>query len=354
MANNRTSTYAGGIALGLVFLASAGCGLHNVPLDTVNHWDKGAPEQRYNKQPKYAYDHSIYSHQMADLAKTGKTEELRQLIKERAANSFTGVANFAYEMLVNGNIKDKNQDLYATAIHFIDKEPNIKAFKTFLDAGLDVNTIVPGYKIKNDTFLAKAARNNSFEMAEMLRNRGADAHALDGLALKESDGNDRMTLLLGGTLPGTVVADGTVYAGFSPATKTALYTTKEDAPGTYNWAQAAAYCESLTAGGHNDWNLPAGHNGYAYGYDPDAFTPNREMIKLFNNRAAIGNFNLSPAANASNRYWTSGQIRQWGEEIENSSYADALTLQKDNYKIVWNKKDTQNAVRCVRTGPAPK
>ena len=354
MANNRAAIFTSGLALSLTFFASAGCGLHNVPLDTVDHWDKGTPEQRFSKQPKYAYDHSIYSHQMADLAKTGKTEELRQLIKERSRNSFTGVANFIFEVVVNGSIKEKNQDLYATAIHFIDKEPNVKAFRTFLDAGLDVNTVVPGYKIENDTFLAKAVRNNNPEMVEMLRKRGADAHALNDLALREADGNDRMTLLLGGVLPGTTVADGTIYAGFSPNTERALYTTREDAPGTYNWTAAVAYCQSLTTGNHNDWRLPAGHDGYTYGYDPGAFTPVRETVKLFNNRAAIGNFNLKPGPDAPNRYWSAGQISKWEDMQGNSSYVDTLTFEANDYKIGWDKKDSQNTVRCVRSGPAPK
>jgi hypothetical protein len=39
-------------------------------------------------------------------------------------------------------------------------------------------------------------------------------------------------------------------------TSTGLMWQQDTAPGSYNWQQALAYCESLTLAGHHDWRLP--------------------------------------------------------------------------------------------------
>ena len=56
---------------------------------------------------------------------------------------------------------------------------------------------------------------------------------------------------------GDVMADGTVYAGISPATDEALYVAAQDAPATMKWKAAMKYAADLDANGHKDWRLPS-------------------------------------------------------------------------------------------------
>ena len=50
--------------------------------------------------------------------------------------------------------------------------------------------------------------------------------------------------------------DGTRYAGISPDTGKAMYTTALDASGVYTWDADQRYCSALTASGHHDWRDP--------------------------------------------------------------------------------------------------
>lgn len=82
-------------------------------------------------------------------------------------------------------------------------------------------------------------------------------------------------------LVGERMEDGTIYAGISPATGQALYTTGADAPLTMEWQKAMRaywlapdYAGGLNAHGHDDWRLPS----------------ISELNMLFNNRATIGGF----------------------------------------------------------------
>src|SRR5262245_36947482 len=79
---------------------------------------------------------------------------------------------------------------------------------------------------------------------------------------------------------GDRMEDRTVYAGISPDTGRPMYTTREDAPGTYTFDLAMEYAGAfnrLSAFGHQDWRVPT----------------HRELNVLFNNRAAIGAFNVT-------------------------------------------------------------
>src|SRR5437868_1310972 len=78
---------------------------------------------------------------------------------------------------------------------------------------------------------------------------------------------------------GARMQNGTVYVGASPETGRPMYTTPEDAPGTYTFNQARAYCAGSDDNGREDWRVP-----YV-----------DEVRLLFNNRAAIGGFNESGA-----------------------------------------------------------
>src|SRR5437016_14643033 len=87
------------------------------------------------------------------------------------------------------------------------------------------------------------------------------------------------------------MTDGTFYAGISPDTGKAMYTTPEDAPLTMSWKQAMKYADKLDAHGHKDWRVPT----------------KSELEVLFNNRAAIGGLKetaIEPPEGAG-WYWSS-------------------------------------------------
>src|SRR4051812_3140058 len=85
--------------------------------------------------------------------------------------------------------------------------------------------------------------------------------------LKEAGAAPKTELRIGDKMP-----DGTVYAGVSPETVRAMYTTPEDAPLTMKWKVAMEYAAKLDAHGHQDWHVPT----------------KSELNVLFQNRAAIG------------------------------------------------------------------
>jgi hypothetical protein len=76
---------------------------------------------------------------------------------------------------------------------------------------------------------------------------------------------------------GDKMTEGTVFAGISPETGKAMYTTPADAPLTMNFNEVANRAFRLIAYGHEDWRVPT----------------MAELGVLFNNRAAIGGFNVT-------------------------------------------------------------
>ena len=162
---------------------------------------------------------------------------------------------------------------------------------------------------------------------------------------------------------GDVCDDGTIYAGTSPDGSVEMFTTPEDA-GLMYWNNdntnytdvtavagsasagmsntlglvvtdsdsvaagfqthfAAQYCYDLEIGGSNDWYLPA---------------PN-ELVILYNNRAAIGNFDVS-----GEEYWTSRTV----------GLNAGSTVNFNTGNIDGSDKHADERVRCVRKGPAPR
>jgi hypothetical protein len=91
--------------------------------------------------------------------------------------------------------------------------------------------------------------------------------------------------------PGSVMPDGSIYAGVSPDTGKPMYATPKDAPLTCNFNDAAKYASSLDAHGRNDWRVPT----------------KTELNVLFQNRAAIGGFNTTGSAPAG-WYWSSSRL----------------------------------------------
>ena len=124
-----------------------------------------------------------------------------------------------------------------------------------------------------------------------------------------------------GTKVGDRVPDGTIYAGTSPETDKALHTTPGDAPRAYNWDSGSRYCADLQAHGHHDWRVPT----------------KDELNVLFQNRDAIGGFNISGSYPAV-WYWSSSPFdydSAWDQRFSDGSHG--INLKRDS-----------SSLRCVR------
>ncbi len=119
-------------------------------------------------------------------------------------------------------------------------------------------------------------------------------------------------------------SDGSVYAGVSPDSNQAMYTTPQDAAMVMPWDRAMSYCRALTAHGKHDWRVPS----------------LTELAVLFRNRADIGGFNETGLIdNRPGYYWTSLEVTTttaWGQRF-NDGYHDDFS------------KDRPSLVRCVRS-----
>jgi hypothetical protein len=116
------------------------------------------------------------------------------------------------------------------------------------------------------------------------------------------------------------MADGTVFAGASPDTGKAMYAMPEDALLSYTFNEAQEYAKGLNAYGHKDWRVPT----------------KAELNVLFNNRAAIGGFNVT-GSNPAGWYWSASEDK-WNAWIQRFS---------DGYQNL-NAKDGHLSIRCVR------
>jgi hypothetical protein len=120
---------------------------------------------------------------------------------------------------------------------------------------------------------------------------------------------------------GDRMPDGTVYAGISPETNEPMYTRSADAPLTRTFNETQEYAANLDAHGHQDWRVPT-HN---------------ELNVLFNNRAAIGGFNVSGPAPAG-WYWSATPYYGWNAWCQRFSDGRQTTYDTDH----------RSSVRCVR------
>lgn len=121
--------------------------------------------------------------------------------------------------------------------------------------------------------------------------------------------------------PGDKMPDGTVFAGISPDTNKPMYVTPIDASLTMTFNEAQKYASNLDAHGHRDWHVPT----------------KAELNVLFNNRAAIGGFNLTGSPPAG-WYWSASPDdiwHAWGQR-----FSDGCQY--------YYAKDLHSAVRCVR------
>ena len=101
---------------------------------------------------------------------------------------------------------------------------------------------------------------------------------------------------------GAKMPDGTVYAGMSPETKQPMYATPADASVTMKFNEAQKYAAKLDAHNHKDWRVPT----------------QAELNVLFNNRAAIGGFNVSGSSPAG-WYWSATPNTKWGARCQRFS-----------------------------------
>jgi hypothetical protein len=120
--------------------------------------------------------------------------------------------------------------------------------------------------------------------------------------------------------PGDMMCDRTIYAGVSPDTGKAMYTTWTDAPLTMKWQQAMEYAATLYAHGHADWRAPT----------------KGELNMLYNNRAKSGGFNETGSIPAG-WYWSSSQDDDvaWEQHFSGGDQFD-------------DPKDYASSLRCVR------
>jgi hypothetical protein len=121
--------------------------------------------------------------------------------------------------------------------------------------------------------------------------------------------------------PGTIMPDGTIYAGISPNTGQAFYAAATDEPEVLNWNAALKRAVNKDAHGHKDWLIPT----------------EQELGVLFNNHAAISGFNTSGSFPAG-WYWSSSEsdtTNSWVRRFSDGSQG-------------FNFKYNGQSVRCVR------
>jgi hypothetical protein len=129
--------------------------------------------------------------------------------------------------------------------------------------------------------------------------------------------------------PGHKMPDGTIYLGTSPDAGKPMYAMPADAPLTMTFNKAAEYAKTVNsqkACGHDDWRLPT----------------KNELDVLFNNRAAIGGFDLR-GSDPAGWYWSATPYDIWHPWCQRFS---------DGARSNFYKKD-RSSVRLVRT-EAPK
>ncbi len=120
---------------------------------------------------------------------------------------------------------------------------------------------------------------------------------------------------------GDKMPDGTVYVGVSPETNQRIYATPADAPLRMTFNEAKEYATKLDAHGRQDWRVPT----------------KAELNVLFNNRAAIGGFNVTGSFPAG-WYWSASPGYGW--DAWGQRFSDGFQY--------YNGKGSHSAVRCVR------
>jgi hypothetical protein len=117
--------------------------------------------------------------------------------------------------------------------------------------------------------------------------------------------------------------DGTIYAGVSPETGTAIFTTPADAAQVLTFDEAEHYASNLDAHGHQDWRLPS----------------REELDQLFNWAAELGGFKTNGRL-PDGWYWSCSETTDrfaWSQRLSDGFQIDSF-------------KTDSFSVRCVRSG----
>jgi hypothetical protein len=137
-----------------------------------------------------------------------------------------------------------------------------------------------------------------------------------GGALDQLPTNVTASLQIGAGMPG-----GAVYAGISPDTGGPMYTTPNDSPLMCTFDDAARYAKTFDAHGRRDWRMPT----------------KAELNVLFDNRAAIGNFDTT-GSDSAGWYWSSSRTLgygAWAQRFSDGCHYASFQL-------------SRLALRCVR------
>jgi hypothetical protein len=186
------------------------------------------------------------------------------------------------------------------------------------DLGQDRSALV----LRSGVQIPVALSYQELEQKIYQRDFRTDGHVLD---LRDVTGEATKLKVPANTnqapVPGDKMPDGTVFAGISPETNKAMYVIPADAPLTMKFNQAKEYAAKLNAHGHQDWRMPT----------------KAELNVLFNNRAAIGGFDISGSYPAG-WYWSASPYNGWDAWGQRFS---------DGYQD-YDSKVSLSAVRCVR------
>jgi hypothetical protein len=124
---------------------------------------------------------------------------------------------------------------------------------------------------------------------ELAADGGVIVYTNGTVKMKPAPANDAAAPKIGDKMP-----DSTVFAGISPDTNKPMYATPADASLTMKLNDAQEYAAKLDAHGHRDWRVPT----------------KAELNVLFNNRAAIGGFNVTGSYPAG-WYWSASPNDTW-------------------------------------------
>lgn len=132
---------------------------------------------------------------------------------------------------------------------------------------------------------------------------------------------------------GQKMYDGTVYAGISPDTGTAMYIMPQDVPGVKVWKESQEAAEELNkfrAYGHGDWRLAS----------------EQEWDVLHKNRSLIGEFNEKGGRDS--HYWsnTPSELYPPGSEAEGRTLC---SMSRSGSKMPHANIINRARVRLVRT-----
>jgi hypothetical protein len=120
---------------------------------------------------------------------------------------------------------------------------------------------------------------------------------------------------------GDTMEDGTMFAGISPDTNKPMFAAAADAPGVYDHNEAEKYANGFEGHGHKDFRVPT----------------KGELNALFNNRAAIGGFNVT-GSNPAGWYWSSSR----------SYYGNAWAQRFSDGNQNNNNRNNNSSLRLVR------